>query len=98
MEWLRETRGELELRVKAMPNAGASAVVGVRGGELVVRLGAQPEKGKANRELASLLAELLDIPRSSVRLVAGETARHKVVAVPVAARAGLERLVAAEGR
>lgn len=94
MDWLRESGGELLLRVKAMPNAGASSVAGVRNGELVVRLGAQPERGKANRELLEHLAGELGVSRSSLRLVSGETARHKVVAVPAALRARLEALAA----
>lgn len=82
MEWLREVGVEVHVKVKALPNAGASAVVGVRNGELVVRLGAQPERGKANRELIDLLAGLLGVSRSSLRVVSGETSRHKVVAIP----------------
>jgi uncharacterized protein len=92
MDWLRDAGAEVHVRVKALPNAGASAVVGIRNGELVVRLGAQPEKGKANRELVDLLAGALGVPRSSLRIVTGETARHKVVAVPAALKGRMQRL------
>jgi hypothetical protein len=95
VDWLRDAGELVHIRVKAIPNAGASAVVGVRNGELVVRLGAQPEKGKANRALIELLSEVLGVPRSSLRLVSGETARHKVVAAPAALR---PRLVSLAGR
>lgn len=92
MDWLRDAGELVHVRIKAMPNAGASSVVGVRNGELVVRLGAQPEKGKANRELLDLLGRTLDVPRSRLSLISGETSRHKVVAVPAALRPALVAL------
>ncbi len=85
--------GEILLRVKAMPNAGRSSVGELRGDELVVRLAAPPEKGKANRELIDLLAGAVGLPRSSLRVVSGESSRHKVVALPGAAKARLEALL-----
>ena len=85
--------GEILLRVKAMPNAGKSAVGALKGDELVVRIAAPPEKGKANRELLDVLAGALGLPRSSLRVVSGESSRHKVVALPGAAKARLEALL-----
>jgi hypothetical protein len=70
----------------------------VRNGELVVRLGAQPEKGKANRELVDLLSRELGVSRSLVRLVSGESARHKVVSVPASLRPLLVALAGRGGR
>jgi uncharacterized protein (TIGR00251 family) len=96
-EWLRESGESVLLRVKAMPNAGASSLVGIRNGELVLRLGAQPEKGKANRELLDFLGRELGTSRSSLRLVSGEAMRHKVVALPAALRPRLEAWAAVKG-
>jgi uncharacterized protein YggU (UPF0235/DUF167 family) len=51
--------------------------------------------GAANEALIHFLAERLDVPRSKIRLVSGETSRSKVVAISgtvpdeVAARLGL---------
>jgi len=56
-----------------------SELAGVAGGELRVRLAAPPADGRANRELCRFLAEALGVPRSAVTIVAGESARHKVV-------------------
>ena len=84
---LTQVGAELRLRVKAMPGSGSSGVWGQRNGELVVRLHSSPEKGKANRELLEVLSKALGVPRTSLRLVSGESARHKVVALPPATRA-----------
>ncbi len=45
------------------------------------RVAAAPERGRANKELCSFLADMLDIPRRSVSVVAGHGARVKVVEI-----------------
>ena len=45
------------------------------------RVAAAPERGRANEALCSLLADVLDIPRRSVSVVAGHGARVKVVEI-----------------
>jgi uncharacterized protein len=44
-----------------------------------VRVGAPPERGKANEAVLALLAEVLAVPRSSVALVSGGGSRDKIV-------------------
>jgi uncharacterized protein len=67
--------------VRLTPRAGADRIDGVRDGELVVRVTAPPADGAANAALVRLVATELDVPRSSLRLLAGATSRHKLVAV-----------------
>jgi len=40
-----------------------------------------PERGRANEALVELLSSALDVPRSALRVVAGQTGRVKVVEV-----------------
>jgi uncharacterized protein YggU (UPF0235/DUF167 family) len=42
---------------------------------------APPERGRANDALCALLAGLLQVPRRSVHIVGGQTARRKVVEI-----------------
>jgi uncharacterized protein (TIGR00251 family) len=58
MSWLRTVPGGVELRLKVVPGASRSAVAGVLGDRLKVRISAPPEGGKANRAVEDLLAEL----------------------------------------
>ena len=46
-----------------------------------MRVSAPAERGRANEALLDLLAEALCLPRRRLSLVAGATARDKVVAV-----------------
>ncbi len=50
-------------------------------GTVRIRLMAPPVEGKANEALLSFLAEVLDIPRSKIEIVAGETGRDKLVSI-----------------
>ena len=65
-----------------MPRGGADRVDGVsEEGVLQARVAAPAVGGAANTALVRLLAEELDISRTSVRLVAGATGRHKLIVV-----------------
>ncbi len=67
--------------VRLTPRGGSDRVEGVAAGALRVRVAAPAVDGAANRALVRLLAGELGVPRGSVRIVAGETARTKLVEV-----------------
>jgi uncharacterized protein (TIGR00251 family) len=70
-----------ELRVRLTPRGGRDALTGVRDGVVQARVAAPPVDGKANGALCKLLARALGVPRTSVTVVRGQTAREKVVRV-----------------
>jgi uncharacterized protein len=82
----------LTLRVKAKPGARQDAVLGVRGAELLVSVRAVAEKGRANVEIARVLAKALGVPKDSVVLKLGGASPHKVFQVPAAAAAALGKM------
>ncbi len=76
------TRASVRFAVHLMPRGGADRVDGVsEEGVLQARVSAPAVGGAANTALVRLLAEELDVSRSSVRLVAGATGRHKLIMV-----------------
>jgi len=79
----RRTRlvAELRFAVRLTPRASRDGVDGVVDGVLRVRVTAAPVDGAANEGLLRILASELRVPRRDVRLVSGETARQKIVAV-----------------
>ncbi len=67
--------------VRVQPRASRNAIEGEWQGALKVRLTAPPVDDKANAALCAFLAEHLNIPRSAVRILAGERSRMKRVEV-----------------
>ena len=71
-----------KLAVKVTPKARSEVIEGFNAaGELVVKLRAAPEDGKANAALIALLAEALGLSKSRLELIRGGTNRHKVIAL-----------------
>ncbi len=81
--------GEARLPIQVTPRAGEDRIVGVREGRLVVRVAAAPADGAANRAVVALVAGALGVPRSAVRVVAGASARRKLIAIDGVERAAL---------
>jgi len=94
---VEEKQGEVVFSVRVKPRASRNAIEGERDGALVVRLTAPPVEGEANAALVEILAARLHIPKSAVRIVAGERARLKRIGVRGVTLDGVQAL-AAEGR
>jgi uncharacterized protein (TIGR00251 family) len=69
------------LRLRVVPNARRSEVVGVFGEAIKVKVQAPAVDGKANEALRDFLAERLGIPTRDIELVAGEKSRDKTLAI-----------------
>ena len=81
MDWIKQTAEGVEVSVRAVPRASKNALQGLLGDALKVRLQAPPVEGKANEALRDFLAETLDVPARSIRILSGETGRNKRVLV-----------------
>ena len=69
------------LRLRVVPNAKRSEVVGKHGDAIKVKIQAPATDGKANDALLAFLAEKLGVPRRDVVLVTGEKSRDKTVEI-----------------
>jgi uncharacterized protein len=91
-------RGDaVRFAVRVQPRASRSAVAGVHGGALKVRLAAPPVDGAANEALVRLLAELLGVPRRAVRIEGGHGSRSKLVEVDGVDVEAVRRLADSDG-
>ena len=86
------------LRLRVSAGASRSRVHGAHGGALKISVKAPPERGKANREVLSLVAETFGLAPSDVDLVAGDTAPDKVVRLPIPPEEAARRWTGATGR
>jgi len=71
----------VRFEVHVQPRASRTELAGLHGGLLKVRVAAPPVDAAANRALIEFLADRLGVPKRSVRIVAGETSRKKILEV-----------------
>ncbi|HLA34390.1 MAG TPA: DUF167 family protein [Rhodocyclaceae bacterium] len=81
MSWIAAVADGVMLRLHIQPGAKTTAVVGLHGDALKIRLAAPPVDGKANARLLGFLAEQLATPASQLELTSGHSSRAKRVHV-----------------
>ena len=69
------------VEVRVIPNAPKTALAGMRGPALKIKVAAPPEGGRANAALVAFLAEIVECPRNAIRIVRGETSRDKTISI-----------------
>jgi uncharacterized protein len=69
------------VKLRIVPNARRSEIVGEYGDAVKVKVAAPAVDGKANAALLEFLAETLGVAARAVTLVSGEKSRDKVVVV-----------------
>ena len=72
---------DVRFAVRLAPRSSSNRVEGVLDGVLKVRVTAAAVEGAANTALVHLLADVLDVARRDVRIVAGAASRQKLVVV-----------------
>ncbi|HJR41083.1 MAG TPA: DUF167 domain-containing protein [Gemmatimonadaceae bacterium] len=85
--------GAVRFSVRVQPRASRTSIMGTHAGALRVRLQAPPVDGAANEALVELIARSLGVPKRSVRIVGGATARTKLVEVDDVEAESVYRLV-----
>ncbi len=73
------TTASSRLRLRVVPGAGSTEIVGRNGEAWKVRVAAPPERGKANEAVVRLLARALKLPERSVTFVSGHGGRDKMI-------------------
>ena len=81
MPAIKNSPNGVTLAVKVHPRANKNAITGEVGDVLRLALTAPPVDGKANDACIEFFAKLLNLPRSSVTIAAGQTSRNKVIRV-----------------
>ena len=66
------------LKIKVVPGSSRNHIAGWLGESLKIRVTANPEKGKANDAVVTLLADTLKIPKQDITLSSGASSPRKV--------------------
>lgn len=70
------------IAVRLTPRASRNEIAEIMSdGTVRIRLTAPPVEGKANEALIIFLADVLDVPRSRIEIVAGVSGRNKIITV-----------------
>lgn len=81
------------LTLHIQPRSSRNEVCGIHENALKIRLTSPPVDGAANKLCREFLADLLDVPKSAVEIISGETSRHKRVRIIGADPERLNRII-----
>ena len=78
---MSDSKNGCHLGVILSPRAKATAVIGLHGEDLKIKIAAPPANGAANQALLKYLAELLKLGPADLSLIAGQTGRRKIIKI-----------------
>jgi hypothetical protein len=68
-------------KIKVIPRARVNSITRDEAGNFRVHTTAAPTDGKANDAVIRALADFLDVPKSQIRIIRGQTSHNKVVEI-----------------
>ena len=71
----------VRLRIKVVPGASRTRIVGVLGDHLKIQVAAPPQAGQANQAVCQVLAEVLGVTLPKITVIAGAAQPRKTIAV-----------------
>ena len=80
-KFLAESKDGLLLKLKVQPRSSRNKLGDADDDEWRIWVTAPPVDAAANKAVLELLADELDLCKSQIQLVRGDTARHKVVRI-----------------
>ena len=79
---ITDAKGGAAFTVRVVTKASKTEIVGLMDdGALKIRLTAPPVEGKANQALIEFLADVLNVKRDQIEIIAGHTSREKLISV-----------------
>ncbi len=79
--WITQSGKDVTLKLHIVPRSSRTEICGEHGDALKIKLQAPPVEGKANKALIEFLSDTLDIPRSNISILSGDTGRNKRVLI-----------------
>lgn len=75
---IKETKDGLIVNIKISPNSKKNEIIN-EGDFTKIKITAQPIDGKANKALIEFLSKNLKIPKTSIKILKGETSKEKTI-------------------
>jgi len=71
----------MQIKIRVIPNASRTQVVGWLEDSLKIKVQAPPEGGRANVAIIKCLSKVLDVPARTIEILKGETSPNKLVCI-----------------
>ena len=79
---LHDGKSGSAITVRVTPRMAKNQIYDIlEDGTIKIRLTAPPVGGKANHELIKFLADVLDLPESSLEIIAGQNGHDKIISI-----------------
>ena len=85
-----------QVAIKVHPRASQDRIAGLVGNEWKLLLKAPPIDGRANQSCLEFFARGLKVPRTAVRILTGETSRHKRIEITGVTQEAVDRFLRSE--
>ncbi len=82
----------MKLRIKVKPNSKTDEIICEADGSWKIKINAPPVEGKANKYLVEYLSEVLQLSKSKITLLKGETNSFKTVEIDAEEKYVLEKM------
>ena len=90
---VQEVDGGVAFTTKVVPGSSRTAICGLLGGMLKIKISSPPEKGRANKCLLEFLAKQIGVKKTDVSIISGQSSQVKSVQVlGISAQTLLEKL------
>ena len=81
---IKEVDDGLLINIRIVPNSSKTSIAKEDNGIIKVKVTAQPIENKANIALIEYLSKLLKLPKSSIKIVKGDTSKDKTLLLKTA--------------
>ncbi len=78
---IQKIDGGVVFTVKAVPGSSKTAICGLLGDMLKVKIATAPEKGKANQALVDFLSKQLGVKKNAISIISGQTKPIKQIQI-----------------
>lgn len=75
---IKETKDGIIVNIKISPNSKNNEIIN-DGKNIKIKITAQPIDGKANKALIEFLSKKFKLPKSSIKIIKGETSKEKTI-------------------
>jgi len=90
---INETKEGIVFNVRVIPRSSKSAIVGIQGDALKLRITAPPVEGKANEECIRFLSGLFGVARKQIVITGGASSKNKRIAIMGIAKSDIESVI-----